>query len=303
MRISAQRSKFIVLGLVVLAAVALVALQVRAQQTRVIQWNQADSYLGIEMDEVTTDNFATHKLTAERGVIVRSVEKGSPAEAATLQEKDVILEYAGSAVQSAKQLARLVEETPAGRKVDLVVSREGKRVNLSVKIGKREGPWSIGSGKFDFRQPGRPGGEFRFQGPQGRMFQFGVPEGKGGPFAFSFPEQGDFGGFLMKRPRLGVTLEGLTDQMADYLGVPGKKGVIVTSVAEGTPAAAARLKAGDVIVNADNKEIDSPNDLLRIVAEKDSGQKLELKVIRDKKEMTVLVELPKVEKRSGGYKV
>src|SRR5687768_13149503 len=113
MRISAQRSKFIVLGLVVLAAVVLVALQVSAQQTRVIQWNQADSYLGIEMDEVTTDNFATHKLTAERGVIVRSVEKGSPAEAATLQEKDVILEYAGSAVQSAKQLALLVEKTPA----------------------------------------------------------------------------------------------------------------------------------------------------------------------------------------------
>jgi S1-C subfamily serine protease len=301
MRISARHGKFIVLGLVVLAAVTLVALQVRAQQTRVIQLNQADSYLGIEMDEVTADNFATYKLTAERGVIVRSVEKGSPAEAANLQEKDVILEYAGSTVHSAKQLARLVEETPAGRKVDLVVSRDGKRMNLSAKIGKREGPWSFGSGRFDFRRQGGPG-EFRFQGPQGRMFQFGVPEGKEGPFSFKFPESGDFG-FFMKRPRLGVTLENLTDQMADYLGVPGKKGVLVTSVADGTPAAAARLKAGDVIVRANNKEIDSPDDIARIVGDEDSGQRLELKVIREKKEMTLVVELPSEEKKTGGYKV
>ena len=301
MRISAQRGKFMVLGLVVLAAVTLVALQVRAQQTRVFQLNQADSYLGIEMDEVTADNFATHKLTAERGVIVRSVEKGSPAEAANLQEKDVILEYAGTAVHSAKQLARLVEETPAGRKVDLVVSRDGKRMNLPAKIGKREGPWSFGSGRFDFKQ-GRPGGEFRFEGPKGRTFQFEVPDGKEGPFAFNFPERGDFSGFIRK-PRLGVSLEGLTDQMADYLGVPGKKGVMVTSVAEGTPAAAARLKAGDVIVQADNKEIDAPDDLARIVAQKDSGQKLELKVIRDKKEITLVVELPKEERKTRGYKV
>ena len=302
MRISARGSRFIVLGLVVLAAVTLVTLQVSAQQTRVIQLNQADSYLGIVMDEVTADNFATYRLTAERGVIVRSVEKGSPAETANLQEKDVILEYAGSAVHSAKQLARLVEETPAGRKVDLVVSRDGKRMNLSAQIGKREGPWSFGGGKSDLRKQVWPGGEFRFEGPQGRTFQFGVPDGKAGPFAFNFPEGGDFGVF-MKRPRLGVTLEGLTDQMADYLGVPGKKGVIVTSVAEGTPAAAARLKAGDVIVRADNKEIDSPDDLARIVGEKDSGQRLELKVIRDKKEMTLFVELPKDEKKTGGYKV
>jgi S1-C subfamily serine protease len=91
--------------------------------------------------------------------------------------------------------------------------------------------------------------------------------------------------------------------MADYLGVPGKKGVMVTSVAEGTPAAAARLKAGDVIVKADNKEIDAPDDLARIVAEKDSGQKLELKVIRDKKEMTLVVELSKEERKTRGYKV
>ncbi len=55
-----------------------------AQQSRsypfVLQMNSSGSYLGISMDDVTAANMSKYKLASERGVIVRSVQKSSPAE-------------------------------------------------------------------------------------------------------------------------------------------------------------------------------------------------------------------------------
>ncbi len=238
-------------------------------------------YLGIEMEDVTADNMATYKLTSERGVIVRSVVKGSPAEAAGLQDKDVILEYAGMPVFSAQQMTRLVRETPVGRKVDLVVSRDGKKINLTAKIDKREAG------------PGAPENEpdvMMFGAPGGRTFRFRTPEGGNWPEMPGVPGMGPVWKEESSKPRLGVTLQPLTDQMADFLGVPGRKGVLVTSVVEGTPAVG-KLKAGDVIVRADNQPIEDLGDLTRIVRGKPEGGKIELKIVRDKKEILVTVDL------------
>ena len=131
------------------------------------------------MENVTADNMSSYKLSAELGVIVRTVEKGSPAEAANLREKDVILEYAGMPVFSTMQLTRLVQETPEGRTVNLVISRDGKKLDLNVKMGKREGPLSQGERpEFDHDR------NWGFGGPGGRSFGFEVPEGRL-PFGFS----------------------------------------------------------------------------------------------------------------------
>lgn len=270
----------------------------------VIRLDSDGSYLGIEMEEVTASNMGAYKLSAERGVIVRSVEKGSAAEIATLQAKDVILEYAGTPVFSTRQLARLVQETPPGREVDLVISRDGRKMNLKAKPSKRER--ELGSRRRGIEIWPRPESEreFEFEGPPGRMFRFRIPEGdRGWPFVFRGPNRTEVD-VATGKPRLGVTLQGLTDQMGEFLGVPGKRGALVTSVSEGSPAAAAKLKAGDVIVRADDRAIEEPDDLVRAVRRKASGEKLELKVIREKKEINLSVELPKHdEKKTGGYKL
>jgi S1-C subfamily serine protease len=90
--------------------------QTRAFST-VLNLNSNRSYLGIQMEDVTADNMSTYKLSNERGVIIRSVEEGSPAEKANLRANDVVLEYAGNQVWSTMQLSRLVQETPPGRNV------------------------------------------------------------------------------------------------------------------------------------------------------------------------------------------
>lgn len=251
------------------------------------------SYLGIEMEDVSADNMSTYKLTSERGVIVRSVEKGSPAEAATLQAKDVILEYAGTPVLSTMQLGRLVGETPPGRKVDLVVSRDGKRLTISVETGKRDAE-GISRWFPPYKPAAPPDWQYRFEGPMLRR----------GPFAFALPGPRSGVTVVEPKPRLGVSLQPLTDQMADFLAVPGKKGVLITQVMDNT-AAAGNLKAGDVVIEADGRTVEDPDDLTRVVQRKEEGEKLELKIIRDKKPITVTVELAKKEgtKKSGGYRM
>lgn len=283
-------------------AIAVLVMPAAAQAKRATGvWNlQLDgAFLGIEMEEVSAANMAAYKLSSERGVIVKSVEKGSPAEAAGLQQKDVILEYSGTAVFSSVQFARLVRETPVGRTVDLVISREGKKLTLQAKVGKREADSGFGrelispgdgsERHFEYRVPGPD--EFEFRSPEGGWHSFGFPGG--GVYRYS---QG--------KPRLGVTLQPLTDQMAEFLGVPGKRGVIVTSVTEGS-AAAGKLKAGDVITRADESVVSEPKDLIDAIQKKDKGGKVDLVVVREKKQITVSVVLPEDESKGakGGYRL
>jgi serine protease Do len=250
----------------------------------VVEMVQGGSYLGIQMEDVTSKNMANYKLGAETGVIVKSVEKGSPAEKAKLQENDVILEYAHSQVISATQLARFVRETPQGRKVELLVSRDGKKVAITAEIGKREE--SVGENQEWEGNEKTPG----TTGPEGRSFRFRLPDGR----SFNFP--GSQSEMSTNRPRLGISIQALTDQMADFLGVSGKKGVLVASVESGS-AADGKLKAGDVIIRVNDKAVNEPEDLQSEIARIGEG-KVDLKVVRNKGEISVAVNLP--EKASSG---
>jgi len=86
--------------------------------------------------------------------------------------------------------------------------------------------------------------------------------------------------------------------MAEFLGVPGKEGALVTDVAKGS-AAENRLKAGDVIVRADGKSVRNPDDFLNILRGKDDGASVDLVIVRDKKETTVTVTLGSGGARKG----
>ena len=278
-------SKFGIVGLIAALASGAAAPPASAQTRdvqRIVQVNAGGSYLGIQMEDVTAANMSRYKLAAERGVIVREVVKGSPAEAATLKEDDVVLDFGGQQVWSTAQFSRLVQETPVGRKVELGVSRDGNRLNLTAQIGDRRGMRADSGSEMlprDFPEFGE------------RMFQFRVPDSEG-----ERP-----GETSSRRARLGVTLQPLTDQMGEFLGVPGKKGVLVASVLSGS-ASAGKLKSGDVIISADGKSIESPDDLTRIIRNKAEGD-VTLRVIRDKKEITVTVTLPAEEGEGRGYKL
>ncbi|HEY9766043.1 MAG TPA: PDZ domain-containing protein, partial [Chroococcales cyanobacterium] len=74
---------------------------------------------------------------ADHGVIVVQVTPGSPAQKAGVQPGDIILEVDGKAVKAEKDLISVVSGKPSGTKVDLLVSREGQKKALTMRVEPR----------------------------------------------------------------------------------------------------------------------------------------------------------------------
>ncbi|HXH04717.1 MAG TPA: DegQ family serine endoprotease [Candidatus Competibacteraceae bacterium] len=75
----------------------------------------------------------------ERGVRVTAVSPGSPAAAAGIRPDDVILSYNRQDVTSPDELARLVQQTPPGKTVVVLVQRDGNSRFLAVKMPEKQG--------------------------------------------------------------------------------------------------------------------------------------------------------------------
>src|SRR5690242_21413179 len=104
-----------------------------------------------------------------------------------------------------------------------------------------------------------------------------------------FPhDDGDLVFQLGNSRRIGVSTVELTRQLADYFGIAGGKGVLVTSVTQDGPAAKAGVRAGDVITAVDGEAIDSPGDIARVINRKKDGD-VTLTVVRNKSQQTIHV--------------
>jgi membrane-associated protease RseP (regulator of RpoE activity) len=94
------------------------------------------------------------------------------------------------------------------------------------------------------------------------------------------------------RSRLGVELQGMTPQLAEYFGLSKRSGALVIFVFADSPAAKAGLKAGDVILSAAGETVENPMDIRRALTGKSEGA-VEFRIMRDKHEQTVNVQLEK----------
>jgi S1-C subfamily serine protease len=89
------------------------------------------------------------------------------------------------------------------------------------------------------------------------------------------------------RPYLGVYLRDLSSELADYLGVVSTKGTLVADIMPGSPADKAGIKAGDIILEINGMTINNSTDLTERISKMSVGQKVELKILRDKKTITI----------------
>ncbi|MEG6509151.1 DegQ family serine endoprotease [Methyloligella sp. 2.7D] len=92
-----------------------------------------------------------------------------------------------------------------------------------------------------------------------------------------------------RRGWLGVHVQNVTDEIAESLGLDDTKGALVAKVMAGSPAEAAEIKSGDVILSFDGQEVDTMRSLPRVVASTPIDKTVEVTLLRNKKVMTVPV--------------
>ena len=229
------------------------------------------SYLGVQTENISKENFSKYGLPTVRGVGIDSVVKDSPAAKAGLQKGDVIVKFEGEEVSSVVKLTRLIAETAPDHTAKLTIFRDGGEREISVTLGRREIP------QFQ-------GGNFTFENtvPMIPRTMQTVPLPPLG--------SGDSNNVFVWRGganrQIGVGVTSLTKQLGDYFGVAEGKGLLINSVRENSPAAKAGLKAGDVIVEIDGKEAKTMADLIRALNEKSEGG-VSVTFIRDRNRQTV----------------
>jgi len=92
-------------------------------------------WLGVAIAEVTEDDVPRLKLREPKGVLVRSVMPGEPADKGGVRADDVIMGIDGTRLETPRDLQRVVSSTPVGKKVRVVLLREGQETELEVTIG------------------------------------------------------------------------------------------------------------------------------------------------------------------------
>ncbi len=88
---------------------------------------------------------------------------------------------------------------------------------------------------------------------------------------------------------IGVSVQSVTSEMAQSFGLKEPKGALVGDVVSGSPAEKAGIRRGDVIIAFDGKDIKQMSDLPRMVAETPVGKTVDIKVIRDGKEVDLKI--------------
>jgi len=219
------------------------------------------SFLGVELSEVSRETVARLKLREERGALVEGVTSGSSAAQAGLQKNDVIVKWDGEPIESALEVSRLIRETPAGRAVRLTVVRDAREVEVNVTLGERT---TIAS-RVRIARPAIASVRVR---PDVQVSR------------------------VQDRRHLGVELQGMTPQLAEYFGLSKRSGALVIFVFADSPASKAGLKAGDVILSAGGETVENPLDVRRVLTGKSEGA-VEFRILRDKQEQTLRIQLEK----------
>lgn len=218
----------------------------------------------------------------EGKVEVVEIEKESPAELAKLQTGDIILEFEGKAVTGKEMLGDAIKKRKPGDNVTLKVERDGKAMEIKAKLGEYSEEEAMREMESKFPQ--------LFMPRQPR-----IPQPLRPPISPRPAEPRLFPWGLEKKRYIGVSMQPLNRELAQHFGVEEGTGVLVAKIREGSPAEKAGLKVGDVIIKVDGVRVEAGEDLSRLVQDKKKGDKVKIEFLRDKKKMSVDVEVEEEE--------
>jgi serine protease Do len=220
-------------------------------------------WLGVSVDE------------SEGRLEVAVVDAKSPAEQAKIKVGDVLLKFEGKDLTNGNALSQEIRSRKPGAEVTLKIERDGKPLDVKVKLGEYSEANAQRELEILFPQlfpqidlqpldrnprapaPGNPPSTYRWE----------------------------------KRKYIGVSLEPMNPELAEAWGAKDGYGLLVTALEPEGAAKKAGIKVGDIILKAAGKKVESVNDLSALMQDKKKGDKVKIDFVRDKKPMALDVEV------------
>jgi serine protease Do len=252
--------------------------------------SHAPGYLGILFQNLSDEQVTSLHVRSGLGVEVVMVDHDGPAGKAGLQPHDVIVSLNGQTVTGAESLRRMIHDAGVGAGISMAVFRGGRQITVNAQLAYR--------------------GEVEREAVA-RMVAADPPAADDAPVVDEFGETDAvdpaapdtssrshkfLAQVLHTTPFTGLMLEPIGPQLAGFFGAPTGVGLLVEMVAQNSPAAAAGLRAGDVILKADSIEVKSTNGWVRQLHES-RGRGIALVVLRDRQEQRIML-IPELKKHS-----
>jgi serine protease Do len=176
------------------------------------------AWLGVALQDVTSDIAANFHLDKPRGALVSEVDEGSPASKSGIQTGDIILAIDKKPVLDARSLQLALGQMVPGKAVVLTVFRNGQERDINVTLTEQPAQSESRSRSQHLREPStQPGGQAEIR---------------------------------------GVAVETLSAETARRLGVrQGTQGVAVVAIETGSVADEAGLQQGDVVLEVNRQQV------------------------------------------------
>ena len=200
-------------------------------------------WLGVRIQKVTEEIAESLGLKKAEGALVASVTENSPAAKGDIKAGDVILSFNNKPVKEMRNLPKIVAETDIEKKVDVEVWRDGKKVTTHVSVGE------LDEEQVAKKSPGLTENDAKEE--------------------------------ELKIETLGLSVGSLSEGTKKRFNLKNKtKGVVIVAVDKEGAAAEKAIKAGDIIVEVSQNEVNAPSEVKkRIDDAKSSGRKSVLLLI------------------------
>ena len=246
-----------------------------------IETDKEGAWLGVtiqDLDESVRDAMDVGKDVS--GVLVSDVFDESPAEAAGIEEGDIIVSVGGDSTEDISELVEAVKSRKPKTTVEVKVVRDGEKKTLEATLGARPAKELYGlEALYGLKAlEGLKGLEVLGEIDWDEI----VLDDAVIPYTMALGISG-WGG----KGRLGVYIDDLTEGLAGYFKVPDGKGVLVEDIVEDSPAQKAGIKAGDVLIEIDGNRIGDSEELVEQIAKMKADTPTPVAVWRDGRKVTL----------------
>lgn len=231
----------------------------------------SSGYLGVDIRDVDAESAQRLKLKESTGAEIIALDRDAPACKAGLRRGDVIQSINDQVIANSDMLRRVMRDMPVGKHVTVAYVRGGKPMTVHLQLADRE---------------------VLAQQAWARHFHV-VPDST--PFISGFASGHAFWNGAAPEPApdqkllyVGAQVDPLGAQLAKFFGVKAGSGLLVKSVEARSPAAAAGLQAGDIILRANDAPLAGPAEWVEVLRS-NPGRPVVLSVMRNHRTRTLSI--------------